>query len=248
MINIINNLKIKLNEIIGQEFCVPFKGKGSVGMLLENKLGIESNELPISDINGIELKTSNIESKYPISLFNCNFDGPDFFETKKFVERFGVYDKNFNNIKVLFISLNSKEYTPWGKKLKMKLYVDYSERKIYILVANVNGKIIEKRAYWDFKTLEEIVTRKINYVCFVFYTTSFVCGTKFCCYENYYFYRLKSNDSFFKLLNEGQISINIKFGVFKNGKRAGQSYNHGVAFQIEKNALPLLFDQFSQKK
>ena len=98
----------------------------NIGLLFESILGIDKNQLPIADIDGIELKVLKDNSKYPITLFNCSCDGPDFFELNSFVARYGAKDYIYNSTKILYIDLVSTNYTNWGKNLKMKLDIDYN--------------------------------------------------------------------------------------------------------------------------
>ena len=46
------------------------KGSGSAGVLLENALGLQQNELEIPDFCGIELKTKKKDSKNTIKFFS----------------------------------------------------------------------------------------------------------------------------------------------------------------------------------
>ena len=56
--------------------------------------------------------------------------------------------------------------------------------------------------------------------------------------------KYKKFDSFLDLLENGDINVNIKYGVYKHGKKLGLSYNHGTAFTIKKNTLSALFEYF----
>lgn len=169
-------------------------------------------------------------------------DGPDFFELNRFVNRFGICDREYTNTKVLSISLSNKEYSMWGRYLKMKLVVDYNRKKIFILVTNVNGKIIEKKSYWNFDSIKEIVERKLNYLCFVQADIIYSKLVKYVHYDTMSFYKFKNFNTFLRLLNEGTITICIKCGVYKNGNKKGQRFDHGTAFLLQKDKLSELFE------
>lgn len=246
---ILNN---KLNSIKGKGFIEMNSEKyTNAGLLLEKELGIEANDFSVADIDGIEIKALNTFTNTPITLFSCTCDGPDFFELNRLVERFGAKDYVFKDIKVLYTTISAKEFTSWGKYLKMKLHVDRKKRKIYIMVASVNEKIIEKRAFWNFDTLNDIMIRKLNYLCLVSFRTLIKNYTKYCHYFDFNYFRYTNFETFLSELEKGSISVNIKYGVYKYGKRAGKSYNHGTAFMINRDSLPVLFeslDIFEQKK
>ena len=72
-----------------------------MGLLLEEKLGLESNSFSVADINGIELKVLKKNSIYPITLFNCTCDGPDFFELNRLVNSYGARDYTYPDTKFI---------------------------------------------------------------------------------------------------------------------------------------------------
>ena len=66
MKNVIN-LKKQINSIILNDYIeLPDSKFINMGLLLEEKLGLESNSFSVADINGIELKVLKKNSIYPI--------------------------------------------------------------------------------------------------------------------------------------------------------------------------------------
>lgn len=242
------NLKKMLNSIKESYIELPSNKFVNVGLLLEHLLGIEINSFSVADIGGIELKVSKQNSVYPITLFSCTCDGPDFFELKRFVNKYGVRDRIYKDTKILYAQLFCTEYTQWGKNLKMKLSIDYNTRKIYIVVAHANGKIIERRAFWNFSTLEGLIERKLRIMCLCNYSILYRNNIKFCKFNDYVFLKCLGINNFLYLIEKGFISVSIKYGIYKSGLKKGTSYNHGTSFIIKKNALDKLFEHFKQKK
>lgn len=241
-------LNKKIDEIKARGWIlVPRRGYGEVGLLFESLLGITSNEFSVPDFDGIEIKVQNRISKFPLTLFSCTCDGPNFYEIKRIVDKYGIINKKYDNAKSLFISLSCTSFSNWGRYLKMKLYVDHKKQKLYILIAHVNGKIIEKKSYWDFSTLKDCLERKLKILCYVVSDSILVNGKKFVKYSEVYFYELKQFENFIILLQNGYIVVNIKCGIYKKGPREGQSYNHGTSFQISTDAIPKLFQQINEK-
>lgn len=228
---------------------VPKRGYGENGMIFENLLGIKCNDLPVADYDGVELKVQSKFSKFPITLFSLNLDGPSLFEIQRIVNRYGAFDYMFPASKVMYIVLNAKDFSSWGRSLKMKLCCDIKKRKLYILVSHANGKIIEKIAFWNFSSIKETVERKVSLLCIANCTTKYIDDSKFIKFEEIHFYELLSFEQFINALCDGTISIQIKYGVYKTGEKAGQPYNHGLAFQISPNDLSKIFcSYFLQKK
>ena len=241
--DILKELDVKLELIKRKKGLNTFyNGCGRFGLSLEKELGISINDFSVPDINGIEIKTQKINSKYPMSLFNATCDGPDFYELNRLVSRFGACYSKYNNTKVLYIDLSAKEYSYWGRYLKMKLEIDYTKKKIFIVVANANGKLIEKRAYWNFSNLEESLNRKLKYLCYIQNETYYSKNKHQYKLSDVHFCSLKNFDKFISLIESGDIVVNIKYGVYKSGVKKGKSYNHGTSFRIKKDAIFDLFD------
>lgn len=238
------NLKTKLDYIKDNYIELPANKFVNVGLLLEQLLGIENNSFSVADIDGIELKVSKNSSFYPITLFSCTCDGPDFFELNRFVNKYGVCDTTYKETKILYANLVCTEYSKWGKNLKMKLNIDYSKKRIYIVVAHTNGKVIERRAYWDFSTIEKLLERKLRVMCLCTYSVTYKNGVKFCRFNNFTFYKYLGFNKFIFLVESGLIHVSIKYGIYKNGPKKGMSYNHGTSFFIKKNVLNMLFEHF----
>lgn len=238
------DLKNKIeNSILNYYIKLPNNKFTNVGILFEKKLGLESNSFSVADINGIELKVLKKDSIFPITLFNCTCDGPNFFELNRLVNSFGVLDYTYNT-KILYIDLYCNKYSSWGKNLKMKLQIDYKKEMIYIIVAHSNGKIIEKRAYWNFSTLEQLLNRKLKVVCLCSYVIRYANNSRYCKFCNYEFIQFINFEKFLNSLENGYIFVGIKYGIYKRGPKEGKSYNHGTAFRIKKNALFEIFEHF----
>lgn len=235
-------LSNKLNKICNKGFIEMKTEKyTNSGLLLEQELGIQSNDFSVADIDGIEIKAVNVFTDYPITLFSCTCDGPDVFELNRLVERFGVRDYIYKDVKVLYVKLYANEFSNWGKYLKMKLHIDRLEKKIYIIVANRNGKVIEKRAYWNFDTINSLLERKLNKLCVVYFRRATQDQIKYCNFFKYTFFEYINFDSFLAELEIGNILVSLKYGVYRNGYKRGTSYNHGTSFSINANRLPHLF-------
>ena len=236
-------LKEKLNLIVGKRiYPLKNKGTGEVGMLLEKLLGITANSFPIADLNGIELKVNSINSTYPITLFSCVFDGPDLFELKRIIDKYGMNVNNEFNSKVLYVHAYSNFFSAWGRFLMFKLSFDDNHSKLFLTIAHSNKKIIEKKAYWEYSTLFSILERKLKIVCFISSKRSYIGGVSFVEFVDYKFLKLKSFDDFIMCLRTGKVFVNINCGIYKFGSRMGHSYNHGVLFQIKKEHIFDLFD------
>lgn len=240
-----NNYEVlieKFNEL-KEAGCqvIPRNSTGDIGLYFESYLGLSNNDFSVPDFDGIEIKVKSYNSIYPINLFSLTCDGPGFFEMRRFVDKFGIKDREFPNSKVLSITLATSEYTYWGKFLKMKLFIDEKQEKIFIVVAHANGKIIEKKVYWNFSSIKSALYRKLNNLCFINAKVIYSYKNKFVWYDKMNFYKLHSFDRFIDLLKVDKVKISIKYGVYRTGKKKGQIYDHGTAFVLQHDSVNELF-------
>ena len=126
----------------------------------------------------------------------------------------------------------------------MRISIDRAKEKIFVIVSHANGKIIEKSTYWNFSTLRDACLRKLRYLCFINYDIKFINGRKYAYFYDEQFLTYTNFNKFLLLLERGDILINFKIGVYKNGIKEGKQYDHGISFQIKRNALPELFENF----
>lgn len=241
---VVNNLEEKVERLKEEGWIeVPRKGFGEVGMLIESKLGLDTNSFPVADCDGVEIKVQGQNSKYPLTLFSLTCDGPDFYEMRRLINRFGIKHDTYPDIKVMFLRIKANEYTSWGRYLKFKLYIDWKLERIYIIVAHSNGKIIEKRAFWEFDSLRACIERKILNMCYITVIPIFFNSKKYVKCSDVQFYKCRGFKQFLSLIDQGKIFVNIKTGVYKTGKKAGKPYDHGVGFQISKCDFLELFEK-----
>ena len=183
-------------------------------------LNIESNELEIPDFNAvIEIKTksSYFKNIFPITLFSATCDGEYLFELQRIREKYGVPIKEYNT-KVLFVTLYGNKFSDIGKFKKGKLCVDYNEEKVYFLIINNYGKVIDCQAYWSFELLYNKLYRKLKYLAFVEVDRKILNKKLFFKYKSITIYCLKDFQTFLYLLDRGYICINIKLVQTNNNK------------------------------
>ena len=116
------------------------------------------------------------------------------------------------------------------------------------MIANKNGKVIEKRAYWNFETISSLFHRKLNKLCIVYFQKITNNNYKYCNFRKYHFYRFAGFDYFLSELEKGNIIVSLKYGVYRSGYKRGTSYNHGTSFSVGKDSLSNLFIKFTNFK
>ena len=219
-------------------------GFGNGGRTFEYLLGKkEADDLPVADYNGIEIKTRAYNSQYKMSLFSTVPDGPELFEIKRIVDTYGFPARELKSANVLFGNVNAKEKSFIGRHFQFQLEVNYSDKRIYLLVFNKYGKLIERRSFWSFELLRERIEIKINAMAIVKLRGRYINNEKYFSYHDIIFYRLKSFDTFLQLIEEGIITLSIKIDIYRDERRFGNIHDHGTGFQIDEDDLQLLFDR-----
>ena len=107
-----------------------------------------------------------------------------------------------------------------------------------------NGNKKEEIAYWKISDIQKRLYQKLSYLVLVNaikYTRNNIDYYK---YYNYDFYKLKKDYKFIDLLNQGIIRIKLKIGVYREGPKKGQIYDHGTSFEIEEENIDKMFTKY----
>jgi len=218
-------------------------GKGSCGYTFESLLNKSEDDFPIPDYHDIEIKTMNDNTKTNLHLFNLTPDGDYLFPIERLLNEIGCRDKDNRNIKILYRSFNSRNYTNviYGRKAFIK--VNYAEEKVELVVLNNRVENINVGVSWSFTYLKERLLSKLQYLALVRASSCIICGEGYYHYHKLSFYKLKSFDTFINLIDSGFIDITFKIGYHKDDKKFGKIYDHGTDFSINVNNLELLYDE-----
>lgn len=241
MNNDILALKEKLDKIknLGWIECEN-KNKSVTGKTLENLLEINPDNFEIPDYNTVEIKSKVSKRENYIDLF-CATPDSYVLETKRLYDKYGYLDSN--NYKILNFVLYGEFLKPINNEYSARLRIDYKNKKVIMEVYNKDNELIDNLSSWSFELLEEKLSRKLNYVCFVEGDKKFSHNTLYVRYDKYKFYKLKKFSDFIQLLKRGQIRISFTLGVYKSGIKSGKMHDHGTQFSIRKENLKLLFDE-----
>lgn len=216
-------------------------GYGSVGRTFENLLGCNENSLEIPDYNGIEIKTKLSKRNLYITLFSCKPESQFYKDTERIKNNFGYYDKQFKNCKILNNCVFCNKTTVIGNKYIFKLKIDRINKKIFLHVYNLDGKLIDNYSYWDFDTIEEKLYRKLRIIAHVKAISKKINNQQYFKYYKVDMYKIKDFKTFIDLIEDDIIRINFKVGIYRKGKKKGLTYDHGTGFDIKEIDLPKLY-------
>ncbi len=218
------------------------KGNTGIGYTLERLFNQDENSLEIPDLNTFELKAHNSCSNSYITLFNATPDGDFLFEIERLRQQYGYPDKDIKLFKVINCDVYANKINNLGIKYKQIIKISREEKKIRLCILNNDLSLIDNEISWSFNLLKEKFERKMKNLVLVKADTKFINGKEYFKYKNISFYKAGSFDKFIDLIEKGIIRITFKIGVFKSGKRIGQTHDHGTGFSIQENNLPLLYN------
>jgi len=223
---------------------------GEFGINFERLLGKENDNFQIADYNGIEIKTKSYSnySNY-ITLFNLTPLGNDFFEINRLKDIYGYPDSDLKNCKVLNGDIYYKSKNKIGSKYYFQTEIDVKCEKIRLLIFDKYGNLIDKSTFWTFNSIKERLKIKVKYLALIKVQTKIINKKKYYNYQSMKIYKFKNFADFIKAIEHDYIRIQFKIGVFKSGKRIGQTHDRGTGFQIsEKNIESLYTKIYSTEK
>lgn len=223
---------------------------GEAGSKFESLLGKSNDNFQIPDFDGIEIKTKKINSydKY-ITLFNAVPYGKDFFEIDRLKREYGYPDSDLKNCNVLNGDIFCKKKNRIGAKFYFQSQIDNKNKKINLLIYNRYGNIIDSNTFWPFEIIKERLYCKLKYLAIIKVKTKKENHQQYYKYENIEIFKLKNFEKFLEAIQYDYIRIQLKIGVFKSGKRIGQTHDRGTGFQINENYINYLYTKiYSSKK
>lgn len=219
------------------------KSFGSVGLTFEKELGKSQDSLYFPDYYGTEIKCTTHYSKYPLYLFTLAFDGPTFPEINRIVEKYGYYDKDYPNKKVLYEKLSCISKTVANDKYKLKLQIDNTEEKLFLCVYNLYDELIEKESFVYLDSIRNHLMLKLNKLAIVKAFKTKKDNEDYFRYYKMDIYSIKSFKTFLNLLEIGVIEVSLIARIGKSGNDKGRYRNKNLVFNIKKENIDKLFEK-----
>ena len=243
MNNVIKELYTKFENIKKLGWIKSIKkGPSGIGLTFENLIGINENEFEIPDFNGIEIKTKREYSSAYTTLFNATPDGPHFHETKRLKDKYGYPHSKYKEYRVLNVSCFANEPNKIGINYYFQLNVDRQNEKLFLLIYNRKGELIENEVFWYFDSLKEKLYRKLKILAFIKAYTKKDNELEFFKYHELTIYLLKDFNTFLSLIEKGIIRVTFKVNAITSGTKKGTIRDHGTSFGIKECDLDRLYD------
>lgn len=246
------DIKISISSIINHFNEIKKKGwfirktnnDGEAGNKLEELLGKPIDNFQVPDFDGIEIKTKKINSyNNYITLFNAVPYGKDFFEIERIKKEYGYPDSDLKNCKVLNGDIFCKNKNKIGTKFFFQSQIDNLNKRINLLVFDYHGNLIDNETFWPFDKIREKLYCKLKYLAIIKIKTKKINNKQYYKYDSIEIFKLRSFEFFLKSIQYDYIKIQFKIGVFKSGKRIGQTHDRGTGFQINQTHIEYLYQK-----
>ena len=237
---LINHFKIINNKGFIKSTTKSF---GGIGLVFEKELGKQSDAMFFLDYHGIELKCISEKSKYPLYLFTAAFDGPRFPEINYIVQKYGYYDKDYPNQKVLYELVNSRYARKPRGEYSFKLDINPVDEKIYLKVYNKENKLVDKSSFVYYDTIRDHLLLKLKTLAVIKGEIKRDSDYPEYKYKEITLYHRRDIHVFWFLLSKGVIEVTLISRISKSGDDSGRYRNKNLVFSINKKEIKRLFKE-----
>lgn len=211
-------------------------GDQCLGNAFEDLIGKVEDNKPEADFMGIELKSHRIVTSSLMSLFSKSPTSPRGVNTY-LRETYGVVDPEYGK-KVLNTTISGNRFNSHRGGHCFKLGVDRLNKKLRLVVKRqsddqiVENETIGKNIYWDFNVLENALHKKLNKIAILYGDEKDENGKHYVRYEQMILLEGLTLEKMLSAIENGDLVIDIRIGVYASGKNIGKTHDHGSAFRI----------------
>jgi hypothetical protein len=207
-------------------------GPTGIGKTLEDLLGIPENNIPGPNGVMIELKTARKNAKSMITLFTKSPLPKR--ANAALLKKYGYASRRGNNRKELHTTVTGTEYNRIKGRLGLK--IGFETDRIVILGPPPDEN---EEGYYDREMLSQSFRRKLPRILFVKADSrGNGTGEEFWFNEGWLLSGF-SFENFVRLLQSGDIVLDIRIGQYPNGR----PHDHGTGFRVKQSNLDLCFLQ-----
>lgn len=237
---------IKLFEDINKKGYIKSlrKGCGGAGYTFEKLIGKEEDFEPKPDYKTIEIKTRRVNSNI-MTLLNITPESNLKNPMEEILEKLGYPDKTNKNYKRINSNIFANKWNYIGRYSykKIKLDINYYDKKIYIKSFNYKNEEIIINASWSFDLIKKRVESKLKKLAIINVNSKKNNKEEYFYYKNIELFELKGLDEFIELINNGIIAVELRAFIIKEGEFKGKVKSKGANFFIEYKNIDKLFNK-----
>jgi hypothetical protein len=207
-----------------------------LGNTFEDLIGLLENNYPHADWNGIEIKAHRNETSSLVSLFSKSPNFPSGANTM-LRTKYGVSDNKYGMPK-LNTTIGSKNFNTHRSGFAFKVATDRFNERLNLIIKNtLNDQDESQNVYWDFSDLKKHVENKISKIALVYGDNKRVNETNYVRYTKFDIISNITFENILRAIDNDDIKIDIRIGVYGSGKNIGKTHDHGTAFRISTSKL-----------
>ncbi|MBE6147994.1 MAG: hypothetical protein E7167_00575 [Firmicutes bacterium] len=138
------------------------KNYNGVGLTFEELLGKNIDDFAYPDFQGIEIKAQRVKSDYSVTLFGAAPWGESWPETERLRVKYGYFDYDKDDDKKINIELYYSKNVLVCNRYFFNLEINREEKKIYLVIRDINYNLLERSVYWFFDDLESKLKEKLH--------------------------------------------------------------------------------------
>lgn len=238
--NIIEEFKKDFHKVREQGWIKSMRSHNTgIGKTFEESMGIIENNSQDVDYKGfLEIKSKRALSESMLTLFTKTPSFPK--KANKYLrENFGT--KKDNEPSSLHTTISHSNFNSYKKKYGFKLEI--KNRKISILIKNLKlNELVDYEVYYTFEDLKKIINNKCRNIAFIFAQHKKENEGEYFKFQSAKLLTGMNFEKFLEGVEKGIIVYDIRIGVYKTGKKKGQTHDHGSAFRIQKKKIEEFFD------
>lgn len=213
------------------------KGNTGIGKTFEDLLDKKEDNLALPDFKDIEIKSQRNATNSMITLFTKSPDYP--LSVNTFLrENFGSISSKYNNMKILHTTISTKNFNTHISGNNFKILIDRELQRLVLQVQNnATKEIIYENAYWSFDNIKKCLEHKLKYIAIVGADEKEENSKNYFKFTNIMLITGITFDKFLEALENGDILVDIRIGVYNTGKNKGKTHDHGTGFRIKLDKL-----------
>jgi len=211
-------------------------GDQMLGNTFEDLIGKVEDNLSEADWKGIEIKTHRNATSSMVSLFSKSPSHPK-GANSYLREKYGVVDPS-HGLKVLNTTIRGDYANTHRGGHSFKLEVDRFNEKIYLIVRDTyTNNVIDNNIYWDFSVIKNALDKKIRKIAVMYGDEMIKDYSNYVKFTDMVLIEGLTLDKMIEALENGDLKLDIRIGVYNSGKKYGKTHDHGSAFRINLNKL-----------
>jgi hypothetical protein len=217
------------------------KGPTGIGKTLEDKLGITENCISSPDLGTVELKAARYNSN---SMLTLTTKSPDLRGANTYLrDNYGYKTQDSialnPNLNILHSTVNGMGFNTLNGEPYLKL--TFKDNRMYL--EHAKDGILEN-VYWGEESLTTAFRNKYPFekLYYVKANCNVTDGSEYFHYVDAYYLDTFSAEKMLENIKSGIIDIDIRIGIYTNGKYKGKSHDHGTGIRIRPDRLELCFE------